>query len=203
MKWIIGISGASGTIYARRLLAVLTEYRPDISIDIVVSDGGVRVLLEEDELELGRVDCAERLCGRVNPLVKFHSNKDIGACIASGSYKTEGMVIIPCSMNTIGAIANGIADNLLRRAADVTLKEGRPLILAPRETPLNQIHLKNLLTLSQAGATIVPCMPGFYSKPKSIDDLVNHMVMRLLDQMKIELAISPRWGEDTNKTRDV
>lgn len=194
MRWIVGISGASGTIYARRLLEILAEFRQDVSLDIVVSDGGVRVLHEEDHIELGRADSVEKLSGRPNPLAKLHSNKDIGACIASGSFKVDGMVIVPCSMSTLGAIANGIADNLLRRAADVTLKEGRPLILAPRETPLNQIHLKNLLTLSQAGAVIVPCMPGFYSKPSTIQELVDHMVMRILDQMKIELPISPRWG---------
>lgn len=195
MRWIVGISGASGTIYARKLLSVLAEHRPDIALDVIVSEGGVRVLLEEDQIELGRADCIEKLSGRPNPLAKFHNNKDTGACIASGSYKTEGMVIIPCSMNTLGALANGIADNLIRRAADVTLKEGRPLILAPRETPLNQIHLKNLLTLSQAGAKIVPCMPGFYSNPSSIEELVTHMVMRVLDQMNIALPISPRWGD--------
>ena len=194
MRWIVGISGASGTIYARRMLSVLAEYRPDVFLDIVVSDGGVRVLLEEDQIELGKTDCVEKLSGRSNPNAQFHSNKDIGACIASGSFKTDGMVVVPCSMSTVGALASGLADNLLRRAADVTLKEARPLILAPRETPLNQIHLKNLLTLSQAGAVIVPCMPGFYSRPKSLEELVDHMVMRLLDQMKIELALSPRWG---------
>jgi len=198
MRWIVGISGASGTIYARCLLSVLAEHRPDISLDVVVSDGGLRVLLEEDQIELSRADSIVKLSGRSNPNAKMHNSRDIGACIASGSYKTDGMVIVPCSMNTTGAIANGISDNLLRRAADVTLKEGRPLILAPRETPLNQIHLRNLLTLSQAGAVIVPCMPGFYSKPNSVDDLVNHMVMRILDQMKIELPISPRWGYEAN-----
>jgi polyprenyl P-hydroxybenzoate/phenylacrylic acid decarboxylase-like protein len=195
MRWIVGISGASGTIYAKRLLEVLAEHRPDIALDVVISNGAARVFLEEDGIELGKSETAQILSGRPHPNLVIHSNKDTGACIASGSYKTDGMVIVPCSMNTVASIAAGLADNLLKRAADVILKERRPLIVVPRESPLNQIHLRNLLTLSQAGASIVPAMPGFYSKPKTVDDLVNHMVMRLLDQMGIEIPISKRWGE--------
>ena len=192
-KWIIGISGASGTVYARRLLEVLKDHRPEIFLDVVVSDGAVRVLLEEDNIEFGKVAGLEKLCGGSHPNAKLHHDKDTGACIASGSYQSDGMIIIPCSMNTLGALANGIADNLLRRAADVSLKEKRPLIIVPRESPLNQIHLKNMLTLAQAGVSIVPAMPGFYSKPTDLSALVDHMVMRILDQMKIDVNISSRW----------
>lgn len=197
MRWIVGISGASGTIYARRLLSVLAGSKPDIGIDLVVSEGGIRVLHEEEQIELGRSDFIEKLIGYSHPSIKLHNNRDIGSCIASGSNQNHGMIVVPCSMGTLGAIASGLSDTLLRRAADVMLKEGRPLILAPRETPLNQIHLRNLLTLSQAGATIVPCMPGFYTRPKTVNDLIDHMVMRLLDQMKIEIPISSRWREDS------
>jgi len=197
LRWIVGISGASGTLYARALLRALNTYRSDIQIELVLSDGALRVLQEEDGIEFGnRAETVKKLIGTEAPQVTLHNSKDTGACIASGSYKTAGMVIVPCSMNTLASIAHGLSDNLLRRAADVILKEGRPLIIVPRETPLSLIHLRNLTTLAEMGVKIFPAMPGFYSKPQSIEELVNHFVMRLLDQMGIDLPLSKRWKSE-------
>lgn len=196
-RWIVGISGASGTVYARRLLEVISKSREDIRIELVISDGAYRVLKEEDELDFSaKAGMIERLVGFSAPQITLHNNRDTGASIASGSFVTAGMIIIPASMNTIAAIAHGLADNLLKRAADVTLKEGRTLIVVPRETPLNTIHLKNLLALSELGVRVMPAMPGFYSRPNTIAELVDHFVMRVLDQMGIPLEdLAPRWGK--------
>jgi len=136
----------------------------------------------------------EALLGVTSPMVTFHNQKNIGASIASGSYQTEGMVIIPCSMNTLASVAYGLSDTLLRRAADVTIKERRKLIVVPRETPLSAVHLENMLKLFHLGAMIIPAMPGFYHHPKSIDDLVDSVVMRVLDHMGLPCEISPRWS---------
>lgn len=195
VKWIVGISGASGTIYSRRLLQILVEN--NINVDLIISEGGYRVLQEEDRLEFSsKADTVTKLIGYSSDLVRLHNNRDTGACIASGSFETQGMIVIPCSMNTLAGIAHGFGDNLLKRAADVTLKEGRKLILVPRETPLTAIHLRNLLQLAELGVKIVPPMPGFYTQPKSLEELINHFVMRVLDQMGISTSIAPRWRAD-------
>lgn len=204
-RWIIGITGASGTVYARRLVRALVEHVPDVHLDVIVSRAALRVMHDEEGLVLpqGRLT-AESLIGfstesvsihreRLAERVTLHSNRNIGADVASGSQPTRGMVIVPCSMKTLAAVAHGYAANLIVRAADVVLKERRPLVLVPRETPLSAIHLRNMLILSRAGAAIVPAMPGFYHNPSTIGDLVDLMVMRILDQMGYQVDLAVRW----------
>lgn len=202
--WIIGITGASGTIYARRMLQLLLEHAPTLEFEVVVSDSALRVMREEENLSLPAHFSSEQLLGIATPRVRIHNNKNIGANIASGSYRTSGMVIVPCSMATLAAVSHGFGQNLIHRAADVVLKEGRKLILVPRETPLSAIHLENLLRLSKLGAAIVPAMPGFYHQPANIQDLVDMMVMKIVDQMGITLDVAPRWGaKDDERWRTI
>jgi flavin prenyltransferase len=205
-RWIIGITGASGTVYARRLIQAVVEHLPEVELDVVVSGAALRVLHEEEGLTVARGRLtAELLCGSASPAVNvcrdrppysltLHEHHDIGASIASGSYPARGMVIVPCSMKTLAAIAHGYADNLISRAADVTIKERRPLVLVPRETPLSVIHLQNMLRLAKLGVAIVPAMPGFYHQPATIGELVDLMVMRILDQMGYQVDLAARWG---------
>lgn len=207
-RWVIGITGASGTVYARRLLRVLVERVEGIHLDVVVSSAALRVMRDEEGLAVSPSQLtAERLIGvatdavtvhpdRTSRSVQFHNPRDIGARIASGSYRTKGMVIVPCSMKTLAAVAHGYGENLIARAADVVLKERRRLVLVPRETPLSAIHLANMLRLARMGAAIVPAMPGFYHQPQSIADLVDLMVMRIADQMGYAIDLTRRWGEE-------
>jgi flavin prenyltransferase len=199
---IIGITGASGSVYSQRLLARL-DASPDVShIDLVISQAGVRVVGEELGLSVAGTDrrVVRELLGHDSEKVTVHSANDIGASIASGSYLSDAMVIIPCSMSSLGAIANGASRDLAHRAADVIIKEGRPLILVPRETPLNVIHLENMLKLARLGVRIIPAMPGFYHHPKTIDDLIEHFIHRLLDQLGVSHEQLTRW-EGSKKTR--
>ncbi|PCN50513.1 aromatic acid decarboxylase [Candidatus Geothermarchaeota archaeon ex4572_27] len=179
---IVGISGASGVIYGVRLLEVLS--RLEVESHLVVTRLGEKNL--ELELNMKRQD-VERLATRSYEL------HDLTAPIASGGFRAAGMVVAPCSMKTLAGIARGYSDNLLLRAADVTLKERRPLILVVREMPLNTIHLKNMLEAAEAGAIILPAAPAFYHRPKSIDDLVNHVVGKVLDLLNIEHDLYERW----------
>ena len=167
---VIALTGASGSIYGIRLLEELKKF--DVEIHLILSDWARKMILVETQHS---VEYIETLASAV------YSNQNLTAPVASGSFLVKAMVISPCSMKTIAGIASGFADSLIIRAADVTLKEGRKLILVPRETPLNQIHLKNMLTLSSMGVIIAPPIPGFYLKPSSIDDLVNQHVSRILD----------------------
>lgn len=204
-RWIIGVTGASGTVYARRLMRALVEHVPGIHLDVVVSQAALRVMHDEDGLDPSiRRLTAEMLVGfptdavevfgdRDDSSLTIHNNRNIGASIASGSCPTDGMVIAPCSMKTLAAVACGYGENLIARAADVVIKEQRRLVLVPRETPLSAIHLENMLKLSRLGVSIVPAMPGYYNNPKTIDDLVDTMVMRVLDQMGLQIDIAPRW----------
>jgi 4-hydroxy-3-polyprenylbenzoate decarboxylase len=193
-RWIIGITGASGTVYARKLVAALIDHVPQISLEVVISDAAFRVMREEENVLVpARSLTAKGLFGRDSAAVTFHNNRDIGASIASGSYPVRGMVIAPCSMGTLAAISAGLGDNLIRRAADVTLKESRPLLLVPRETPLSSIHLENMLALSRCGARIIPAMPGFYHLPATIDELTDLLVMKIGDQMGYSLPLAGRW----------
>jgi len=195
--WIVAISGASGAQYGMRLVSVIAEYLPDYPVHVLISDGALRVLKEEQGLSvsasLSREEKSLALFKTTSPQIEFHNVRDIGASIASGSFPVDGMVICPCSMSSLGMIAHGCGDNLIHRAADVTLKERRPLILVPRETPLSSIHLENMLKLARAGATIVPAMPGFYHQPSSVDEIVDQMVMKVLDQMGIRVDLTQRW----------
>lgn len=191
----VGVTGASGAIYAQRLLSWLERSDDVGQIDLVITQAGVRVTNEELRINVagtGRRVVAD-LIGRDTEKIILHSANDIGASIASGSYLSDAMVILPCSMGTLGAIANGVTRDLVHRAADVFLKENRLLIIVPRETPLNVIHLENMLKLARMGVRIVPAMPSFYHFPASIDDLIDHFTHRLLDHLGIEHEQETRW----------
>ncbi|MCS6817834.1 MAG: UbiX family flavin prenyltransferase [Blastocatellia bacterium] len=191
----VAITGASGACYAQRLLQLLDASPHVRQINLLISDNGRRVFAEELDVEIPvplSVEVADRLGLSRHKLVCFQLN-DLAAPISSGSYPVNGMVIIPCSVGTLGAIATGATTNLIHRAADVMLKEGRRLILVVRETPLNAIHLQNMLTLRQLGAVILPAMPAFYHRPRTIDDLVKHFVYRILDHLGIEHSQETMW----------
>ena len=184
MKLTIAMTGASGVIYGKRLLEVLQSKK--IETHLVISEASKKIIkheLRESEKTL------EKLANYVYKINDWNSP------IVSGSFKTDGSVIIPCSMKTLAGIANGFADNVILRAADVTLKEKRKLIVVPRETPLNTIHIRNLLELSKQGVYIIPAMPAFYHKPNSIKDLVDFVVGRVLDALEIEHDLYKRWQE--------
>ena len=182
---IVGMTGASGAIYGIRLLEVLRDH--DLDVHLVMSKPGERTIVEETDKSVAYV---RKLADVV------HNVSNIGASIASGSFKTEGMVVAPCSIHTASAIACCMADNLLTRAADVTLKERRKLILLVRETPLHVGHLKALLLASESGALIMPPVPAFYSKPKSVEEIVDHTVGRVLDLFDIDHSLVERWGDE-------
>jgi 4-hydroxy-3-polyprenylbenzoate decarboxylase len=203
---IVGITGASGSVYGQRLLARL-DASPEVSrIDLVISQAGVRVVGEELGLNVAGTDrrVVRELLGEDSKKVIVHSAKDIGASIASGSYLSDGMVIVPCSMSTLGAIANGISRDLVHRAADVIIKESRLLLIVPRETPFNVIHLENMLKLARLGVRISPAMPSFYHHPKTIDDLIEHFIHRLLDHLGVSQEQLTRWegSKKTERRRD-
>jgi 4-hydroxy-3-polyprenylbenzoate decarboxylase len=196
MKTItVGITGASGSIYAQCLLAQLNENPEVARIDLVISQAGVRVVGEELGLKVAGTDArvVRELLGKDSDKVMAHSANDIGATVASGSYLSDAMIIVPCSMGSLAAIASGMSRDLVHRAADVMLKENRTLILVPRETPLNAIHLENMLKLARLGVRIIPAMPSFYHFPKTIDDLVEHFTHRLLDHLGIGHEQKTRW----------
>jgi len=183
MRLIIGISGASGVIYGIRLLEALRE-APEVETHLIISNGGkVNIALETD----WKVRNVEALADVV------YSDSDVAATIASGSFRTGGMIVAPCSMKTLGAVVNSYAANLLVRAADVTLKEGRKLVLAPRETPLHAGHLRLMHEAALMGAVVAPPVPGFYAKPASVEDIVNHTVGRLMDLFGLETDLVRRW----------
>lgn len=182
MQLIVGISGTSGIIYGIRLLEILKK--KDVETHLVLTDIAESILREETSLHSSDVKALATY---------FYNIDDLTALISSGSFRTDGMIIIPCSMKTLSGIAHGYSENLLLRAADVTIKENRRLILVPRETPLSPIHLQNMLDLSRIGIIILPAMPAFYHKPNTIDDLVNFVVGRVLDILKIEHSLYRRW----------
>ena len=183
-RLIIALTGATGAIYGVRLLEMLRE--TDVETHLIISPWGRRTLLHETTYTVDKVLALAD--------VSYVAN-DQGAAISSGSFLTMGMAVVPCSMRTLAAIAHGLGDNLIHRAADVVLKERRKLLLAPRETPLSDIHLKNMLKLSRMGTVICPPMPGFYQRPESIDDIVNQTAVRILDQFGIHMNSPGRWGE--------
>ena len=185
MDLIIGVTGASGTIYAVKLLEALKE-RKEVVTHVIFSDYAWINLEIETEYTKEEILSLADHC---------YDNRDLAACISSGSYPVDGVVVLPCSMKTLSGIANGYADNLITRVCDVALKERRRLVVCPRETPLNTIHLKHLYELSQMGAVIVPPMPAFYNHPETVEDIVNHQIMKILDQFRIPFEGAKRWGE--------
>jgi len=191
---IVGVTGASGAVYARRLIECLC--RAGVETHLVVSPHGRRLL--HDELNITEVSYAA-LLGRPCELLVPHPYRDVGSPLGSGSFKTDGMIICPCSSNTLAGIAAGLGDNLLNRAAAVTLKEARRLILVPREMPISRIDLLNALRLSECGAIICPASPGFYMLPRRIDDLVDFVVGKLLDLMNVPHALNTRWADQLER----
>ena len=183
MEITVGISGASGVQYGIRLLEILAE--KGIKTHLILTDAAKLIMEIETDYKPSDV---EKLA------TWSYSQKEFSAPIASGSYRIAGMIVAPCSMKTLGAVANGVSDTLLTRAADVCLKEERKLILMTRETPLNLIHLENMVRAKKAGASVLPACPGFYSRPETIDDLINIMVGRVLDLLGIENDVYYRWG---------
>jgi len=195
-KIIVAICGASGVIYGIRLLKALLE-RP-VQVKLIISNAGEEVLKHETNYNGTVFKSFLKTEGiELHPEAKLerYQPNDLFAPPASGSFRHSGMVIAPCSMKTLGTISSGIADDLIQRAADVCLKEKRPLILIPRETPLNLIHLKNMCRAAQAGATIMPPSPSFYFQPKTINELVDTVIARILDHIGIRQNIARQWGE--------
>ena len=185
MRLIVGITGATGAVFGVRTLQMLTD--AGVESHLVLSKWGARTLLHETPYT---TDYVKSLATRA------YGESDQGAAISSGSFLTDGMIVAPCSVRTLAAIAHGHGDNLVHRAADVILKERRKLVLMIRETPLSDIHLENMLKLSRMGVVIMPPMPAFYTNPQSLDDVINHTVMRALDQFGLHLDTAGRWGDE-------
>lgn len=182
-RLIIAITGATGSVYGVRLLQVL-QANPDVETHLLISEAGVLNL--HQELDMKRKD-VEAFADVV------HHVRDVGASIASGSFQSDGMVIAPCSMKTLASVAHGMSDNLITRAADVVLKERRRLVLMVRETPFNLAHLRNMTAVTEMGGIVFPPLPGFYHRPQSIQEMVDHTVGRVLDLFSLQHALTPRW----------
>ena len=200
---VVAITGASGAAYALRLLDVLLAAGRDVHL--TVSPAAVEVMRTELGREVGLdpagFDAAALLgAGRDLSRLKYHHFRDFRAGIASGSFLTAGMAVCPCSMGTVAAVAHGISENLIHRAADVHLKERRRLVLVPRETPLGLVQLKNLVAVAEAGAVVLPAMPAFYTHPASVADMVDFVVGRVCDQLGVEHGLLKRWSVDTSGT---
>jgi 4-hydroxy-3-polyprenylbenzoate decarboxylase len=183
-RLVIAITGATGVIYGMRLLQVLRDM-PQVETHLLISEAGVLNL--HQELDMKRKD-VEALADCV------HNVRDVGAAIASGSFQSDGMIVAPCSMKTLAAVAHGLSDNLIARAADVTLKERRRLVLMVRETPFNLAHLRNMTAVTEMGGIIFPPLPGFYHHPASITEMVDHTIGRVLDLFDLPHALTPRWA---------
>jgi flavin prenyltransferase len=182
-RLVVGITGASGSIYGVRLLEILRT-TTDIELHLVISAAGKRTLVEETDYSVADVEALAH---------QRYDVKDVGAALASGSFRTGGMVVAPCSIKTAAAVAACYTDTLLTRAADVTLKEGRPLIMLVRETPLHLGHLRVLTALAEMGAIVLPPMPAFYNRPKAVDDIINHTVARVLDRLQLPQTLVGEW----------
>jgi 4-hydroxy-3-polyprenylbenzoate decarboxylase len=191
---IVGVTGASGAVLAQKALKLLEADARVGRIHLVVTEAGQRLFAEELGISSGDLkQLPTRILGASPSKIEILPNRDVGASIASGSYAVDSMVVIPCSMGTLGSIAAGTSDDLVARAADVMLKEGRKLILCVRETPFNRIHLENMLRAQQAGAVIMPAVPAFYHHPKTIDDIVTQYVCRVLAQIGLPQEQMYRW----------
>jgi 4-hydroxy-3-polyprenylbenzoate decarboxylase len=190
----VGVTGASGAILAQKALALLEEDARVARVYLVVTEAGQRLLAEELGLSSGDIrQLPTRLLGRASSKIEILANKDVGASIASGSYTVDAMLVVPCSMGTLAAIANGTSDDLVARAADVMLKESRKLVLCVRDTPFSRIHLENMLRAQQAGAVIMPAVLSYYHQPKTIDDLVTQYICRVLAQIGLPQEKMFRW----------
>ena len=191
-RLVIGMSGATGVVYGIRLLEVLRE--TDVETHLVMSKWAQQTLEHETDRNVADVrDLADHA----------YAPGDMAAAISSGSFETMGMAIVPCSMRTLGAVAHGYGDTLVHRAADVVLKERRKLVIVPRETPLGEVHLENMLKLTRMGAVVLPPMPAFYNHPESLDDMVDHVVGRILDQVGLPADFERRWDGVLKKNRIV
>ena len=206
MELTVAITGASGAIYAHRTLIHLASSGVVDTVNLIISDSARTVAMVELGFDLRSAD--EKRIGEWIGLppeaktIRLHRLDNLAAKPSSGSHPQAGMIVVPCSMGTLGAIASGAGTNLIHRAADVTLKEGRKLILVPREAPYNAIHLENMLKLSHAGATILPASPGFYHRPQTVEALVDHLCFRILDQFGIPHSMATRWRGEIS-SRDV
>src|SRR5260370_18087218 len=199
----VGVTGASGAILAQKTLVLLEEDPRVARVRLVVSEGGQRLLTEELGIPSGdRKQLPSRILGHPVAKIEVLPNKDVGAAIASGSYAVDAMAVIPCSMGALGAIANGISDDLVSRAADVMLKEGRKLVLCVRDTPFNRVHLENMLRAQQAGAVIMPSVPAVYPHPKTIDDVVTQYGCRVLAQIGLAQGKMYSWGGKPASKKD-
>ena len=186
---VLAITGASGAPYAVRLIEVLAD--AGVPLWLIVSSHGFRLL--QAECGIGDIDALKAATGGTWESVRVFPDDDRGALPASGSQRTGGMVICPCSMGTVSAVATGASRSLVERAADVTLKERRKLILVPRETPMSLVHLRNLVAVTEAGATVLPAAPGFYHRPTQVTELVDFIVQRIVDQLDVDITMAPRW----------
>jgi 4-hydroxy-3-polyprenylbenzoate decarboxylase len=199
-RYVVALTGASGAVYGRRLVECLAL--TGATVHLVVSEAAAKVVNHELGFPLDVSDgagVARAFLGEEPANLRVHHYKDLEQAIASGSYAHDGMAICPCSTGTLGRIASGASTNLIERAADVCLKERRRLVLVPRETPLSQIHIQNMLTLTQAGAIVLPASPGFYAKNDSVERLVDFVVSRVLDHLGVENALMQRYGEPATR----
>jgi 4-hydroxy-3-polyprenylbenzoate decarboxylase len=188
----VATTGASGSIFLKHLL-LLIERDPRVkSVNFIASDGALRVLAEELNIR-GRSNLVSQLLGKSSRKIHEQANADIGANVASGSYPSDGMIVLPCSVGTLARVANGIACHLIERAADVTLKEARPLILCIRETPLNKVHIRNMYRAADAGATVFPLIPTFYNRPSSLDVMAHEFACRVLAHLGLPQPNAYRW----------
>ena len=188
----VAVTGASGSIFPKHLLDALERDERVGTVNLIISDSGLRVMAEELGVT-GRNEIVTKLLGRASAKIQQQNNADIGANVASGSYATDAMIVLPCSMGTLARIANGMAIQLIERAADVCLKERRPLILCVRETPFNRIHLRNMTLAAEAGATIFPVVPAFYFHPTSTDDIAREFVNRVLAHVGLPQSGAYHW----------
>jgi 4-hydroxy-3-polyprenylbenzoate decarboxylase len=191
----VAVTGASGGLFARELLRALDRDRRVARVNLIVSENALRVLAEELGLS-GRANLVPQLVGKKSARFRLQNNADIGANVASGSYPADAMIVIPCSMGTLARIANGLAMQLIERAADVCLKERRPLVLCVRETPLNKIHLRNLYRAADAGATIFPLIPALYNRPQSVEEMARQFAFRVLAHLGLPQAGAFRWKDE-------
>ena len=198
MNLTVAITGASGAVFGQQLLAALEADERVARIHFIASESALRVLAEEMQLS-GRNSLVEKLLGQASEKVQQQHESDIGAAIASGSYPSAGMIVLPCSMGTLAGIANGLAQNLIERAADVALKERRPLILCVRETPFNKIHLRNMALAADAGATIFPVIPAFYNHPTDSTEMARQFVYRVLAHVGLPQKDAYVWKGENDR----